>query len=174
MMVTVGLYLFSSLLYLSFFRNYEKEILVPKRAAEVAAEAVENADRVGVMYAGRVAESALVKELFSRPAHPYSKGLLRSIPRLESPPRTLLDTIAGAVPAIDRDAEGGLHRVDDVHTLRDLANTTCLPSGSRASARPTTARLSDSVPPPVNRIWAARLPSSSASLAKVGYISVVS
>src|SRR5690606_34249000 len=42
----------------------------------------EMADRVLVMYAGRVVEEAAVGDLFSRPAHPYTRALLRSVPRL--------------------------------------------------------------------------------------------
>ncbi|UED84358.1 ABC transporter ATP-binding protein [Streptomyces profundus] len=41
------------------------------------------ADRIAVMYAGRIVENAPVHELYSRPAHPYTKGLLESIPRLD-------------------------------------------------------------------------------------------
>ncbi|MFB7669697.1 ABC transporter ATP-binding protein [Kitasatospora sp. NPDC056138] len=41
------------------------------------------ADRIAVMYAGRIVETAPVHELYARPAHPYTKGLLRSIPRLD-------------------------------------------------------------------------------------------
>jgi oligopeptide/dipeptide ABC transporter ATP-binding protein len=59
----------------------------------------ENADRVGVMYAGRMAEEAPVRELFERPAHPYTRGLLASVPGKEPPggPRRLR-TLPGAVP----------------------------------------------------------------------------
>ncbi|MFJ6212804.1 ABC transporter ATP-binding protein [Streptomyces sp. NPDC092296] len=41
------------------------------------------ADKIAVMYAGRIVETAPVHELYQRPAHPYTKGLLRSIPRLD-------------------------------------------------------------------------------------------
>ena len=41
------------------------------------------ADKIAVMYAGRIVETAPVHELYSRPSHPYTKGLLRSIPRLD-------------------------------------------------------------------------------------------
>ncbi len=61
----------------------------------------ETCDKVLVMYAGRVAESATVSRLFEAPAHPYSKGLLGSIPRLDQPPRMELNTIPGSVPSID-------------------------------------------------------------------------
>lgn len=39
-------------------------------------------DRVVVMYAGRVVEEASVQELFARPQHPYTKGLIQSVPKL--------------------------------------------------------------------------------------------
>lgn len=59
----------------------------------------EIAKQVTVMYAGRVAESAPVHELFGNPLHPYSKGLLNSIPTLDGIPKTQLQTIAGMVPS---------------------------------------------------------------------------
>jgi oligopeptide/dipeptide ABC transporter ATP-binding protein len=58
------------------------------------------ADRVAVMYAGRVVEEAPVRALFAAPAHPYTRGLLRAIPRLEGDPGRLVP-IAGGVPAPD-------------------------------------------------------------------------
>jgi len=56
------------------------------------------ADRVVVMYAGQVVESAPVKELFARPAHPYTEGLMESVPRLDAQ-RSRLHAIPGSVPA---------------------------------------------------------------------------
>ena len=56
--------------------------------------------RVVVMYAGRVAEQAPVEPLFRTPRHPYTRGLLASIPRLQDEPKTHLTTIPGTVPAI--------------------------------------------------------------------------
>ncbi|MET9619048.1 oligopeptide/dipeptide ABC transporter ATP-binding protein, partial [Kitasatospora indigofera] len=41
------------------------------------------ADKIAVMYAGRIVETAPVHELYASPAHPYTKGLLDSIPRLD-------------------------------------------------------------------------------------------
>jgi peptide/nickel transport system ATP-binding protein len=59
----------------------------------------ETAERVVVMYAGRVVEEAPVGELFSRPRHPYTQGLIRSIPRLDrAGEKTRLEAIAGVVP----------------------------------------------------------------------------
>jgi len=57
-------------------------------------------DRVTVMYAGCVVEQATVTQLFSTPRHPYTQGLLRSIPRLDATPKQPLTTIPGTVPAL--------------------------------------------------------------------------
>jgi peptide/nickel transport system ATP-binding protein len=56
------------------------------------------ADRVVVMYAGQVVETAPTPELFARPRHPYTEGLMESIPRLDRP-RARLHSIPGSVPA---------------------------------------------------------------------------
>ena len=60
----------------------------------------ETADRVAVMYAGRLVEEAPVRDIFHRPKHPYTEGLLRSVPKLseEGLRRKRLDTIEGTVP----------------------------------------------------------------------------
>lgn len=60
----------------------------------------ETCDEVAVMYAGRVVERAGVHELFATPRHAYTRGLLESIPRLDSKPKTRLKAIPGAVPGI--------------------------------------------------------------------------
>ena len=57
----------------------------------------EVADQVNVMYAGRIIETAPVRELFRQPLHPYSQGLLASIPRLDQPDKEL-KSIPGSVP----------------------------------------------------------------------------
>jgi oligopeptide transport system ATP-binding protein len=54
--------------------------------------------RILVMYAGRIAESGPAKGLFKRPHHPYTVGLLRSVPRLNEPRKETLQTIAGLPP----------------------------------------------------------------------------
>ena len=62
----------------------------------------ETAQRVVVMYAGRVVEEAGVEELFANPRHPYTQGLIRSIPRLDlaATEKTRLEAIAGTVPKL--------------------------------------------------------------------------
>jgi oligopeptide/dipeptide ABC transporter ATP-binding protein len=60
----------------------------------------EIADHVAVMYAGRIVEQASVYELFERPLHPYTLGLLRARPSLEGDRKALLQTVKGMVPAL--------------------------------------------------------------------------
>jgi peptide/nickel transport system ATP-binding protein len=57
------------------------------------------ADRVAVMYAGRIAEIAPVDALFAQPCHPYTALLLAAMPRRDHPPKHALATIEGHVPA---------------------------------------------------------------------------
>jgi len=61
----------------------------------------ETAQRVVVMYAGRVVEEAPVRELFAQPRHPYTQGLIRSIPRIDTAAtrKPRLDSIPGVVPS---------------------------------------------------------------------------
>ena len=58
----------------------------------------EIADEVAVMYLGRVVEQASVHDLFDNPAHPYTRALLRSIPRIDAMSSQRLLTIEGSVP----------------------------------------------------------------------------
>ena len=68
----------------------------------------EVAQRVVVMYAGKVVEQASVADLFARPRHPYTQGLIRSIPRIDTAAthKPRLETIAGTVPKLIAPAEG--------------------------------------------------------------------
>ena len=61
----------------------------------------ETAQRVAVMYAGKVVEEAPVEQLFAQPSHPYTQGLIRSIPRIDAAAtrRRRLESIAGTVPS---------------------------------------------------------------------------
>jgi peptide/nickel transport system ATP-binding protein len=69
----------------------------------------ETAQRVVVMYAAKVAEEAPVGELFKEPLHPYTQGLLRSIPRIDlaAIERRRLETIPGTVPTLKGDIAPG-------------------------------------------------------------------
>jgi peptide/nickel transport system ATP-binding protein len=60
----------------------------------------ETSDHVAVMYAGKVVEQGTVFDIFDRPAHPYTRGLLASIPRLDSQAKSTLSTIEGMVPGL--------------------------------------------------------------------------
>jgi oligopeptide/dipeptide ABC transporter ATP-binding protein len=66
----------------------------------------EMSDKVLVMYAGKAAEKAPVDRLFKRPLHPYTKGLLLSIPRLEGKRKSRLHVIRGMVPALHELPQG--------------------------------------------------------------------
>jgi peptide/nickel transport system ATP-binding protein len=66
----------------------------------------ETCDEVVVMYAGRVVESAPVEELFGNPLHAYTQALLRSIPTLETPPKSVLPTIPGLVAGLGEHTHG--------------------------------------------------------------------
>jgi peptide/nickel transport system ATP-binding protein len=57
------------------------------------------ADRVAVMYAGTIAEAGATADIFARPMHPYTIGLLNAIPRLHGPKLAALPAIPGAPPA---------------------------------------------------------------------------
>jgi peptide/nickel transport system ATP-binding protein len=52
------------------------------------------------MYAGRIAEQATVHELFAAPRHPYTRGLIQSIPTPDMPAKSLLPVIEGVVPEL--------------------------------------------------------------------------
>ena len=61
------------------------------------------ADRVAVMYAGRVVERGTVDEIYAHTRHPYAVGLLRSVPRLEETVPVLLEEIPGSPPDLHAD-----------------------------------------------------------------------
>ncbi len=75
-------------------REFNMSIMIITHDLGVVAEM---AERVVVMYAGRIVEEGPVDDIFTRPAHPYTEGLLRSIPRLDQPAGRL-HVIEGMVP----------------------------------------------------------------------------
>ncbi len=80
-------------------------ILLITHAMGVVAE---SAQRVAVMYAGKVVEEAPVEQLFANPRHPYTQGLIRSIPRIDTAAthKRRLESIPGTVPKLINPAEG--------------------------------------------------------------------
>jgi peptide/nickel transport system ATP-binding protein len=85
-------------------------VLLITHAMGVVAEV---AQRVVVMYAGQVVEEATVEELFAHPRHPYTQGLIRSIPRIDRAAsstgnKVRLEAIGGTVPRLVAAHSGGL------------------------------------------------------------------
>ncbi|MFS3129311.1 ABC transporter ATP-binding protein [Nocardioides sp. Bht2] len=85
------------------------------------------ADRVAVMYGGRISETASARTLFDSPQHPYTEALLEAIPRLQEPPHRRLAAINGAPPDLIHPPSGCRfaarcrHRQDDCDlTLPEL------------------------------------------------------
>ena len=80
-------------------------ILLITHAMGVVAE---SAQRVAVMYAGKVVEEAPVEQLFAHPRHPYTQGLIRSIPRIDTAAthKRRLESIPGTVPKLIDPPEG--------------------------------------------------------------------
>ena len=79
-------------------RTRELAVLLITHDLGVVAEV---ADRVAVMYTGKIVEESPVDELFARPKHPYTEGLLRSVPKLTAADvikKQRLETIEGTVP----------------------------------------------------------------------------
>ena len=54
------------------------------------------ADRVNVMYAGKMVEQGSARDIYARPRHPYTIGLLRSVPRLDEPRKAQLQPSTGS------------------------------------------------------------------------------
>ncbi len=79
------------------------------------------ADRLNVMYAGRVVEHGSAAALYREPAHPYTVGLLNSVPRLDRPRGAHLDPIPGAPPDPSALASGCAFRPRCVHATRRCA-----------------------------------------------------
>ncbi|MCI3951673.1 MAG: peptide transporter ATP-binding protein [Burkholderiales bacterium] len=68
------------------------------------------ADRVHVMYAGKIVESGTASDIYHRPVHPYTLGLLRSIPRMDRPRGERLVPIEGQPPDLTREIRGCAYR----------------------------------------------------------------
>ena len=60
------------------------------------------ADRVNVMYAGRIVETGTARQIYHNPSHPYTLALLRSVPRMDQPRKAKLDPVEGQPPDLTR------------------------------------------------------------------------
>ena len=99
----------------------------------------ETCDEVVVMYAGKVAERGSVFDIFDRAAHPYTRGLLKSIPTLNTEPKSTLSTIDGMVPGLLDLPEGCrfenrctfsheqcISKAPDLQAIKDQHQVSCL------------------------------------------------
>ena len=80
------------------------------------------ADRVNVMYAARIAEQAPAGDLFATPRHPYTQGLMRSVPRLDRPRLSRLETIEGLPPNL-LDPPAGCRFADRCFAATDVCRS---------------------------------------------------
>ncbi|MFI2644614.1 ABC transporter ATP-binding protein [Streptomyces sp. NPDC018610] len=114
-------------------REYDMGLVLITHDLGVVADV---ADRIAVMYAGRIVESAPVHDIYKHPAHPYTKGLLDSIPRLDRKGRELY-AIKGLPPGLTRIPPGCAFH-PRCPMARDVCRTDVPPlyevSGDRGSA----------------------------------------
>ncbi len=94
--VTIQAQILELMLQIKDQRKDAAILLITHNLAVVA----ETCHRVIVMYGGKIQEVAPVKELFKNPQHPYTRGLLASLPTVEGERRRRLTTIPGSVPSI--------------------------------------------------------------------------
>lgn len=87
----------------------------------------ETCDSVVVMYAGKVVERGTVFDIFDHPTHPYTRGLLASIPRLDHERKVKLNTIDGMVPGL-QDLADGCRFENRCPYKRDLCDTATPPA----------------------------------------------
>ena len=95
------------------------------------------ADRVAVMYAGRIVEEGTLDEIFYDPQHPYTWGLLGSITRVDKPRPERLPAIAGLPPSLANRPEGCHFRPRCPHEFAECAKVP--PLEARVEDSPTTA-----------------------------------
>jgi oligopeptide/dipeptide ABC transporter ATP-binding protein len=94
--VTIQAQILELMLQIKDKRRDSAILLITHNLAVVA----ETCHRVIVMYGGKIQEVATVKELFRNPLHPYTKGLLASLPTVDGEKQKRLTTIPGSVPSI--------------------------------------------------------------------------
>jgi peptide/nickel transport system ATP-binding protein len=102
----------------------------------------ENADRVAVMYAGRIVEEADRRTLFTSPAHPYTTKLLESLPRLERRQHKL-QTIEGHVPEATRYTDDACRFADRCHRVMAACHNSTPPLRTLESGHTAACLLYD-------------------------------
>ena len=115
------------------------------------------ADQVAVMYLGKIVEQAPVREIFHSPLHPYTVGLLNSVPVLGKKAGKMLVPIKGMVPSPTATIRGCAFAARCPHVMPVCASrrrrcarcspATLLPAGSTSSRRSATTTVGSGVPP---------------------------
>ena len=113
------------------------------------------ADRIAVMYAGRIVEQGSRREVFYDAQHPYTWGLLGSIARLDRPKPRRLATIPGQPPSLLR-----LSRRDAPSAIAAHTGSTCATSGRRCSPGSTATTWTPATSSPSRRRNCGRRPST--------------
>lgn len=80
------------------------------------------ADRVNVMYAGKIIESGTAHDIYHRPRHPYTLALLKSVPRMDQPRKAKLDPVEGQPPDLTRLDGGCSFRPRCAYAVEKCAN----------------------------------------------------
>ena len=93
------------------------------------------ADRVAVMYAGRVVEQGPALDLFERPEHPYTMGLLASIPRIDGRRRPAADPDRRPAAVDAEPARAAVRSTRAVASHESADAPRCMPDGSRSVRR---------------------------------------
>jgi peptide/nickel transport system ATP-binding protein len=119
------------------------------------------ADRVNVMYAARMAEQGVAADVFARPLHPYTAGLLRSVPRLDQPRARKLETIEGLPPNLLEPPPGCrfaprcrarldacVEQLPELETIERSHSSACIRAREMAQAGPTGLGLQSPTPRP--------------------------
>jgi peptide/nickel transport system ATP-binding protein len=104
----------------------------------------ETAQRVVVMYAGKVVEEAPVEEIFRAPRHPYTQGLIKSIPRIDDDESRRLDAIPGVVPSLLEPAPGCRFAARCIHA-RDECRTATPPLREIAPGHKVACVLAEAI-----------------------------
>jgi peptide/nickel transport system ATP-binding protein len=119
------------------------------------------ANRVNVMYAARMAEQGAAADVFAKPLHPYTAGLLRSVPRLDKPRGRKLETIEGLPPNLldpppgcrfaprcRARLEACVQKLPELETIEPQHSSACIRAREMAQVGPTGLGLQSANPQP--------------------------